>query len=144
MAKIHLQSCTCVNSELDLFSVPPTQTSIEHGSFVEYHPISTLVDSGPIEFSIPGTGEDYLDLSNSHLKIQAKLIKADTTDLGNADAVGPINLTLHSLFSQVDVSLNDKLVSSSTNTYPYKAYIETLLNYGDGAKATQLTSARRW
>ena len=141
MAKIHPQSCTCINSELDLFSLPPTQTSIEHGSFVEYHPISTLVDSGPIEFSNPGTGEDYLDLSNSHLKIQAKLIKTDTTDLGNANAVGPINLTLHSLFLQVDASLNNKLVSSSTNTYPYRAYIETLLDYGDGAKATQLASA---
>jgi hypothetical protein len=141
MAKVHPQSCVCVNSELDLFSVPPTQTSIEHGFYVEYHPLSALIDSGPIEFAIPGTGEDYLDLNNTMLKVSAKITKSDTTNVADGDVVGPVNLTLHSLFQQVDVSLNDKLVSSSTNTYPYRAYLETLLDYGDGAKQTQLASA---
>ena len=44
-------------------------------------------------------------------------------------AVAPINNTLHSLFSPIDVSLNDMNVSSETTTYPYRAYIETHLNY---------------
>jgi hypothetical protein len=41
----------------------------------------------------------------------------------------------------VDVSLNGTLITSSTNTYAYRAYIETLLNYGSDAKSSQLTSA---
>lgn len=53
--------------------------------------------------------------------------------------MGPTNLFLHSLFSQVDVSLNERLISSSTNTYAYRALLETLLNYGDEAKKSQLT-----
>lgn len=53
--------------------------------------------------------------------------------------MGPTNLFLHSLFSQVDVSLNERLISSSTNTYAYRAMLETLLNYGDEAKKSQLT-----
>ena len=57
------------------------------------------------------------------------------------DPVGPINLFLHSLFSQVDISLNGTLVTTSTNTYPYRAMLETLLSYGEDAKKTQLTSA---
>jgi hypothetical protein len=45
------------------------------------------------------------------------------------------------MFSQVDISLNGTLITSSTNTYAYRAYIETLLSYGLEAKSSQLTSA---
>ena len=55
--------------------------------------------------------------------------------------MGPINLLLHSLFTEVDFKLNDTLISSTNNTYPYRAYIETLLSYGPAAKNSQLTSA---
>ena len=48
---------------------------------------------------------------------------------------------MHSLFSQIDVSLNGTLVTPSTNTYAYRAYIETLLSHGAEAKNSQLTSA---
>ena len=34
--------------------------------------------------------------------------------------------------------MNGTLVTPSTNTYPYRAYIETLLSYGAEAKDTQL------
>ncbi|GFU51754.1 uncharacterized protein TNCV_1202901 [Trichonephila clavipes] len=53
---------------------------------------------------------------------------------------GPVNLFLHSLFSQVDVSLNDRVVSNSSNTYPHRSYIETLLNHGYDSKTSQLTA----
>jgi hypothetical protein len=46
---------------------------------------------------------------------------------------------MHSLFSDVSVSLNEKLVSPPTSLYPYRAYIETLLSYGPAAKESQLT-----
>ena len=62
MAVISPQSCFCVKSELDLFSVPLTQTSVEHGFTMDYHPVSTLTDNGPIVFNIPGSGEGYIDL----------------------------------------------------------------------------------
>jgi hypothetical protein len=39
------------------------------------------------------------------------------------------------------VSLNGTLITSSMNTYAYRAYIETLLSYGFDAKTSQLTSA---
>ena len=137
MAFVHEQSCECFKSELDLFSVPPTQTSVEYGNWIEYHPLTTVSDGTPIEFEISGTGEDYIDLPSSMLYVQAKIVKPDGTAL---DAAGPTNLFLHSLFSQVDISLNGTQVSASMNTYPYRAMLETLLSYGDDAKKTQLTS----
>jgi len=44
------------------------------------------------------------------------------------------------MFSQVDVSLNGTLISSSTNAYPYRSMLETLLNYGEDAKKSQLSA----
>ena len=67
MAFISDQSCECLKSELDLFSVPPTQTSIENGTWVEYHPLTNVGDDSPIEFDVNGTGEDYIDLANTCL-----------------------------------------------------------------------------
>ena len=140
MAFIHECSCEMPKSELDIFAIPPTQTSIEHGSFVEYHPISSITQGGPIEFDISSTGEDYLDLSDSYLHVKAKIQRADGTNLDNADQVGPVNNFLHSLFSEVEVSLNGTMISTSTGTYPYRAYIENLLNFGTEAKESQLSS----
>ena len=51
-----------------------------------------------------------------------------------------MNNWLHSLLSQVDVYLNDTLVTPSSNTYPFRAYVDTVLSYGAEAKNTQLTS----
>ena len=134
MAFIHEGSCECTKSELDLFSVPPTQTSNDSGTFVEYRPISSISDGAPIEFDVSSSGEDYIDFSNSYIHIKAKILNLDGTDLVAADTVGPVNNLLHSLFSQVDISLNGTLITNSTNTYPYRAYIEDLLSYGTSAK----------
>jgi hypothetical protein len=141
MAFIHQGSCECAKSELDLFSLPLTQTSIESGIYVEYRPISNITGEAPVEFDVTATGDDYLDLANSFLCVRAKITRINGDDLDAADTVGPVNNFLHSLFSQVDVSLNGTLITSSMNTYAYRAYSETPLSYGVDAKTSQLTSA---
>jgi len=65
MAFVHKQSCECIKSEIDLFSAPPTQTSVENGNWIECHPLTTVGDDSPIEFEINGNGEDYSDLANT-------------------------------------------------------------------------------
>ncbi|XP_032457268.1 uncharacterized protein F54H12.2-like isoform X1 [Nasonia vitripennis] len=54
--------------------------------------------------------------------------------------VAAINNTLHSLFNQIDVFFNQKLVSPPNNAYSYRAYIETLLNYSKSSMESHLTS----
>jgi hypothetical protein len=51
--------CECTKSELDLFGVPPTQTSVEHGYWEQKGLTSTLTDQGPYEFAVSGAGDDY-------------------------------------------------------------------------------------
>ena len=128
------QSCECAKSELDIFAVPPTQTSVLHAEYVEYQPLTSIFGNAPIEFNIIGTGENYVDLANALLYVRAKIIRNNNTDLQGDSTVGPMNLMPHSMFSQVDISLNDTLISSLTNTYPYRAMLETLLSYGEDAK----------
>ena len=78
--------------------------------------MSTITSSSPIEFIVSGSGEDYMDLNNTLLEVKACI---KTTNDSPVDvAVAPINNTLHSLFSQIGVCLNDVSVSFATTTYP--------------------------
>ena len=81
-----------------------------------------------------------MDAANTQLYVKAKITQADGADIAGDAAVGPVNLLLHSLFSDVDVSLNETPVTSLNNTHAYRAYIENLLSYGSTAKESQLTS----
>ena len=143
MSYVHEKSKRCDKSEVNLFSIPPTQTSLEKGRWIDYHPLSSVEnDEGPITFLVAGT-DDYVDLSKTILVVEGKVVKADGTNLsGDEQAnIAPVNNFLHSLFKQVDVYLNGKQVTPAMGTYAYRAYMETLLNYDVSAKKSQLTSA---
>lgn len=141
MEKIHKLSCECSKSEVDLFTIPPTQTTIENGKWVEYFPLTNITDATPIQFHLQGSTDEYTDLSQSLLHLQAKVVNGDGTPLADDAQVAPTNLFMHSLFSDVDMMLNDRLITPSTNTYPYRSILETLLTYGPAAKESQLTSS---
>lgn len=140
MAFLHTHSCECLKSELELFTLPPTQTTIEGTQWVYYKPISSLTDDSPIEFVIPGQGDEYIDLAHTMLSMRVEIPAIAAVKDTPVASVGPVNNLLHSMFNQVDVFLNQKLVSPPNNAYAYRAYIETLLNYGFGAKSSHLTS----
>ena len=65
-----------------------------------------------------GSGEDYIDVANVLLYVRAKIMQNNNQNLAVAadSTSAPINLLLHGMFSQVDVTLNGTLISSSTNT----------------------------
>ena len=129
MSQIHGLSEECLKSELDLFTVPMTQTAIEKNTYVEIAPISALSDTTPLEFFIAGNGEDYIDLNNTLLFTRIKITRPDGTDLPDGAPVGLVNYPGATIFSQVDVSLGDRLISQGSNTYPYRCIIECLMNY---------------
>ncbi len=54
--------------------------------------------------------------------------------------VGPVNLFHSSLFQQVDVYLQDKLIGGSNNNYAYKAMIDVLLGENLSNKSSNLQS----
>ena len=55
-------------SELDLFGKPSVQTNIEHTTEKDHYPIYSMIESRPLlEFTITGSGDEYLDLSSAYL-----------------------------------------------------------------------------
>ncbi|TKS65887.1 hypothetical protein D9C73_028356 [Collichthys lucidus] len=114
--------------------------SIEDKVYTEILPLSAITDGGHIEFFIPGDGEKYLDLNDTLLHLRLKITNADGTDLANDAAVGLINYPLNTMFSQCDVILGDRLISQSSATHPYRAMIETLLNYSEDTLKSQFSA----
>ena len=141
MDRVHKLSCECGKSETDLFSLPPTQVTVEKGKWVQYFPLTNITDATPIQFHIQGSLEEYTDLSQTLLHVRAKVTNPDGSALQDTAQVAPTNLFLHTLFSDVDLMLNDRLITPSNNTYNYRAMFESLLTYGPEAKESQLTSS---
>ena len=114
------------NPMLDLFRVPPTDISYVSYRMVPISPFTTGIN--PVDFQIDPQ-EDFVDLSRSYFEIQWNVKKSDGNDTANADRTYFVNNLAHSLFKQISVRLNGTLISPQTDTYAYKAYLETLLNY---------------
>jgi len=138
MSLLHSRSKPAIRGEVDLFSIPSTDTTCEYSMYEEYQPIVSVQDSSnKIEFKIPGNSNHYLDLSDSFLRVKLKVVQKDGSVLNDTSNLGTANLFLHALFSQLDIYFNEKLVSTSNNGYSYRAYIETLLCYGREYKNSQ-------
>ena len=127
---------------LDLFSLDPTQTAVEKIFYQQVRPINQLTPFSPVEFVIGGNnGLQYVDLKKSYLSLKLRIVHGDTgTKLTSTQYVGPVNLIAHSLFEQVDVSLQGKLISTGTTHYPYRSYIQKLLEYGNDYKSSQMST----
>ena len=112
----------CGKSELDLFSSPMVQVAIIDDYEVSTGPVSALSEGRGVQFHLSESADDYTDLTRAYLKVRAKITKkdgspvthfkgwnADTTvntagafdDVGDENSVVPVNLLLHSMFSQV-------------------------------------------
>ena len=134
-------SSECSKSELDIFTIPPTQTSIEEGVWDTIQPHPNFRDSNTIRFDIPKNDSKYIDLSETTLHLNLKISKiSDKTGFTNDIKIAPVNNFIHSLFEQVKVKLNDKDVENTNKTYAYRAYFESLLCYGKEAKSTFLAN----
>ena len=127
-----------MKSEFDLFPVRAVQNSVVRAFKREFTPISAIQPAAPIEFAIPGVPNLYLDLAISELYVRVKIVRSDGANLANTDLFGTINLTLHSMFSNVEVELGSKVISDPNGLYAYRSYLETLLTYSPEVQNTYM------
>ena len=128
-------------SEMELFTLNPTQTAVEKIYFQQILPIGQITDTSPIQFIVSGNnGMEYINTARSFMSIKARIVHRDGSVLKTDELVGPVNLLAHALFDQIDVTIGGKFITSSTGNNGYKAYLQTLLKYGNDAKTSQLTS----
>ena len=129
----------CSFSELELLKRPVVQSDVLNGKFEKIYPITKLEDSGSIEFLIENAKDHFLYLVQSYLNIKFKVVNSDSSNLAADAKTGLVNYLIASLCLQVDVLLNGNLICSSTNTYAYRAMLEVILEYNQGAKISYLT-----
>ena len=116
-------------NDLALFQSTETETGKQSREWVSYRPVNQLTDGAALEFNIPATSTTYVDLKNIRLHVKVKITKHDdSVTSSETDKVGPVNAPLHSLFSQVDLNIQQRPVSEVGPHYPYKAYLDTLFN----------------
>ena len=122
---------------LQLFDVPDVDYRYEASREVEFQPALTGIQ--PITFSIPGS-DDYYDTNSLRFKVKVRLTDpaAGYTGLhaglliSNANEsrhVYCVNNFGHTIFRDITMSMNGVLMTEQSNTYHYRAYLETLLNY---------------
>jgi len=162
MASMHTE-------DIALWSKIPINTAEEKITWVTHRPVYQKPGGyTSVEFSIQPSSTQYIDLKRSKLHMITRVKKSDGSkfkkqprrakrrlneeglvedDSEEDDTITeeteefgvPIDMIFHTMWSSMDVSLNQTLVSTSGNNYMYKAFLETMLNYSKNAKKYQLT-----
>lgn len=129
-----------MRTNLDIFSLPPTDTSVVASNYISFNPTSDIKQEfGSVQFIIPPTSTQYIDLDTTMLYIQAKIVQTDGSALADSDIVCPTNMFFYSMWKYCTVSVNGTVVND-VQCYPYSAAIPTLLVNGQGQKESKLTS----
>lgn len=134
--------CACSLNETEFFDPINKQIVLEKAQWVDIYPVNTLSTTAPIEFYINGSNDEFLDLNNTMLQVKVKIINATgDANLENTDVVAPVNNWLHSMFSDVSLTLSGTQIEGGNYHYPYKAYLTNLLTHNKGSKETHLTTS---
>ena len=122
----HARSEGTLNPALRILKVPPTDISINAYRMVTIQPTTKGIN--PMEFIVPGL-DDFVDLGRSYFTMELSLKKSNNANLVAPEKLWPVNNLAHSIIKQIDLQLNGTLISPQSDTYHYKAYLETLLNF---------------
>ena len=128
MSLIHEHSCECSLSPLEWFRLLPTQTAVEKTMDVEYQSLTSLKNNAPVEFYIPASTDDYIDLMNSKLYFSFRILTSDNAQCPQNSIVAPINDIFNGLWSNVELFMNDRLISHSNNTHGYTTMLSHLIH----------------
>ena len=107
---------------LDLHAPLGVDISLEKGKDVVYNSVSSVSNSGPIEFNIPRDEECSIILDQTRL-VRHFVVKTDKDEnVGPDDRVFLANNFASNLFRAVEIYINSTKVCdlSTVNSYPFK------------------------
>lgn len=153
MAAIHPKSRICTLPQFDIFTVPPTQYSVEKDLQTQHLPLSSITSNTPLMYQVVSGDDEYIMLSESklHMRLKIKLKKVSTaaTDKGTEKTLAatdwsnikPANYLLQSLWKQIEINYNSKELTHSPPTYAYRSFFEALIGFSNTAKEGYLQGA---
>lgn len=131
---IDQQSSPSTRSELSIFEVPSTQVVFDSSRWINIPPSTPVTSTGPYEFTL-NDSRNYFQMSKLYVAFRLKIMKGKQTE-----NVALTNYIGGTFFNQVKVDINNTQVFNCPN-YSYKAYLESLLNYGTDQKNGFLQAA---
>lgn len=131
MAFFAVDSKPAFSNRLALFHNLPTDAGVEQRELIDVRPVGSTSHGGVIEFNLSAAITCYLDLLRTRLFLRARILHDDGTMLKPKEKVGFVNLALQSLWHQVDISVQQQVISPTVSTNSaYKAYSDVLFKYG--------------
>ena len=122
-----------------IFDRPGVLSDIQRRYTIDYYPINTLSADAPIEFVIPGSSEDYIDLSNTTLYVRFKILQEDGTAVDQTnDVVAINNLGISTLFSNASLTIGETQIQGGASDYPYRGYFRTVMQFTPAAQKSQM------
>ena len=91
-----------------------------------------IMNNSVIEFEI-NNPECFLELNKTEVEVKYRIKKADGGNLTAEDHVGTVNYPIASLFSNVEVKLNNKTITYGSSNYAERAIMEVLMTYNQDA-----------
>ena len=131
------------NTALCIFDQPGVQTDVVKNTVCDYYPLSSVTTGGPIEFHVPGSSEEYVDVNDIALYIRAQVTKADGKAIDAADKVGLNNLPIATLFQDVILTLGETQIEGGQMCYPYLGYFNTIMQFTPQAQDSHMR-AQGW
>jgi hypothetical protein len=117
----------CTKSELEVFRPINVQVALTDGRWQAYQPLNALTNADIIEFIVPATSNEVIDMNNISIYVKAKILKADGGNIANDDTIHPVDNFLQSLFRYTEVSVNGQLITRSSRDNAYKDYMKRIL-----------------
>lgn len=129
----------CKSSSLCIFDKPGVLTDIQRSYVVDYYPVNTLSSLAPIEFLIPGSTEDYIDVGSTSLYVRFKIVHEDGSKIDQTkEFVGVNNLAIATLFSDASLMIGDTQVEGGAADYPYRGYFRTVMQFTPSAQESHM------
>ena len=126
----YINSHESIDSSLLLWQENTTQVAIEDIYDLKVHPVSSSFNEGTINFDLPPQPKGLL--SNVDV-ITTFSIKhgTNTSKIGSTDQVSVVNNIANSLWTLVDVKIDDRvsLMQSMRNAYAYQTFFNNALNH---------------
>ncbi|KAK2722159.1 hypothetical protein QYM36_002641 [Artemia franciscana] len=116
-------SVPSVSLSISYFQSPNVDVSVKSAYFDPLYPIVHLSDGSPIHFRFSSNENYYSDMRNSILELKVKVFKSDGNPVTDSDNVsyddGGI---MNTLFQNIQVFVNDTLVSSGNSLSAYTSF----------------------
>ena len=128
-------------SHLNIFQKSPVNVLEAVSEREVINPVYSILDHGPISFTIPPSDYRFLDLSKTTIKLSVHIMKSDGKKMVAQEMATPSNLFLHTLFKNVEVTIQNTNISSKTgNLYAYSAMLDVITKETNAAKQSVLQS----